>query len=96
MIGSDLRILLISWGRKLFLFSLHIRAHAAGDRHGAVRGDPCFRQARVSALHSKYINNHTAALHYIMNMWKHFYYFDRISEPKKKLSDLSASGKQLH
>lgn len=47
-------------------------------------------------LCSKYINNHTVTLHYIMNMWKHFYYFDRISEPKKKLSDLSASGRQLH
>lgn len=31
-----------------------------------------------------------------MNMWKQFYYLHRISEPKKKLSDLSASGKQLH
>lgn len=31
-----------------------------------------------------------------MNMWKQFYYLDRISKPKKKLSDLSASGKQLH
>lgn len=30
-----------------------------------------------------------------MNMWKQFYYLDRISEPKK-LSDFSASGKQLH
>jgi len=27
-----------------------------------------------------------------MNMWKQFYYLDRISEPKKKLSGLSASG----
>lgn len=61
-----------------------------------MRGDPLFKQARVSALHSMCINNHksNSALH--NEHVEAVLLLDRISEPKKKLSDLSASGKQLH